>query len=197
MAHYIDAMGKACPQPVILARQALSQGQAPLTIAVDNATAVENLKRLATSRGVTPSASEDAGRFEVTFPQAGSAPAVEAEIRCSPGGRYAVMVGKDHLGEGAPELGYNLLKMFLYTLSQSDTAPASVLFINGGVKLPAGDEQDVLSSLRALEENGADILVCGTCLNFYGIADQLKCGIVSNMYDILSKMQDADKVITV
>lgn len=51
MAHYIDAMGKACPQPVILAKQALDAGQVPLTIDVDNPTAVENLKRMAASPG--------------------------------------------------------------------------------------------------------------------------------------------------
>ena len=197
MAHYIDAMGKACPQPVILARKALNEGQAPLTIAVDNSIAVENLKRLAASRGVEPTVAEDDGRFEIIFPQAGSAPAVEEAIACAPGGGYAVFIGKDHLGEGDPTLGYNLLKMFLYTLSQSEDLPASVLFMNGGVKLPAGEEQEVLASLHTLEEKGVPILVCGTCLNYYGIADACKVGQVSNMYDILTKMQEASKVITV
>ncbi len=197
MAHYIDAMGKACPQPVILARKALNEGQAPLTIAVDNSIAVENLKRLAASRGVEPTVAEDDGRFEIIFPQAGSAPAVEVAPACAPGGDYAVFIGKDHLGEGDPTLGYNLLKMFLYTLSQSEDLPASVLFMNGGVKLPAGEEQEVLASLHTLEEKGVPILVCGTCLNYYGIADACKVGQVSNMYDILTKMQEASKVITV
>lgn len=199
MAHYIDAMGKACPQPVILARQALNQGQAPLTIAVDNPISVENLKRLAVSRGIDPSVSEEAGRFEVTFPQAGSAPIAEPEmVNCAlPGGRYAVFIGKDHLGEGDPTLGYNLLKMFLYSLSQSEKVPTWVLFMNGGVKLPAGEEQDILASLETLQEKGAEVLVCGACLNYYNLADQLKTGQVSNMYDILTKMQDADKVITI
>lgn len=198
MSHYIDAMGKACPEPLILARQALNQGSAPLTIAVDNAIAVENLKRLASSRGIQAAVVEGEGRFEITFPTAGVAPAVEETPSCQTGGgRYAVFIGKDHLGEGDPTLGYNLLKMFLYTLSQSESIPAYVLFMNSGVKLPAGEEQDVLASLRALAEGGAQLMVCGTCLNYYGIADKLQIGQVSNMYDILSKMQEADKVLTV
>ncbi|MEA5060275.1 MAG: sulfurtransferase-like selenium metabolism protein YedF [Clostridia bacterium] len=201
MAHYIDAMGKACPQPVILARKALTQGETPLTIAVDNSIAVENLKRLAVSQGMKASATEKDGRFEVTFLGTGQATqtgGLQPEQESSPaGGCYSVFIGKDRLGEGDPTLGYNLLKMFLYTLSQGDVMPASVLFMNGGVKLPAGEEQEVLASIQALQEKGSEVLVCGTCLNYYGIADKLKVGQVSNMYDIVSRMQAADKVLSV
>ena len=192
MEHYIDAVGKACPQPVILARQALDAGQAPLTIAVDNPIAVENLKRLAAGRGITATAREAAGHFEVAFGQAGQSAAPAPANRNG----YAVLVGKDHLGEGDPTLGYNLMKMLLYTLSQEEGAPASVLFINGGVRLPAGEEAEVLESLHILAQKGAALLVCGTCLNYYGLTDALKVGTVSNMYDILAKMRAAEKVIT-
>lgn len=196
MAHYIDAVGKACPQPVILAKQALSQGQAPLTVAVDNPIAVENLKRLAASQGVGTAVAERDGRFEITFLAAGIEQAGGAGCPRAESGRWAVFIGKDRLGEGDPVLGYNLLKMFLYTLSQGEDIPASVLFMNSGVKLPAGEEQEVLSSIQVLEEKGAEVLVCGTCLNYYGMADKLKAGRVSNMYDILSRMQAADKVLS-
>ena len=107
-----------------------------------------------------------------------------------------MFIGKDHLGEGDQELGYNLLRMALFTLSQGDTLPASVLFMNGGVRLPAGEDAQVLESLQALSGRGVDILVCGTCLNYYGLTDQLKIGTVSNMYDILSHMQEAGKVLS-
>ena len=50
--------------------------------------------------------------------------------------------------------------------------------------------------LKALSDSGTEILVCGTCLNFYGITDQLKVGAVSNMYDIVTRMQKAAKVIS-
>ena len=107
-----------------------------------------------------------------------------------------MFVGKDHVGEGDGELGYNLMKMALYTLSESDDVPASLLFMNAGVKLVAGGEQQVVDSVRALEEKGCEVLVCGTCLDFYGCKDQLAVGEVSNMYDILGRMQEAAKVIT-
>ena len=107
-----------------------------------------------------------------------------------------MFVGKDHVGAGDGELGYNLMKMALYTLSESDDVPASLLFMNAGVKLVAGGEQQVVDSVRALAEKGTEVLVCGTCLDFYGCKDQLAVGEVSNMYDILGRMQEAAKVIT-
>ena len=47
MPGFIDARGKACPMPVVLAKQQLDKGEQKLTVMVDNETAVENLKRLA------------------------------------------------------------------------------------------------------------------------------------------------------
>ena len=46
-----------------------------------------------------------------------------------------------------------------------------------------------------MEEQGVEILSCGTCLNFYGLTDKLKVGSVTNMYDIVESMAKADKVI--
>ena len=116
---------------------------------------------------------------------------------CTPAGcGYAVFIGKDHVGEGDPQLGYNLMKMAIYTLSEGEDAPASVLFMNSGVKLVAGDEQQIIDSVNKLIEKGTEVLVCGTCLDFYGLKEQLKVGEVSNMYDILGRMQEAAKTIT-
>lgn len=196
----IDAKGKACPIPVILAKQAISDGADAFTIQVDNTTAVENLKRLAGNQGFTVSVREGDGAYSLDFARAGAAcPACEAEVDSplpAPSRHYAVFVGRDIIGSGDRELGGNLMRMFFYTLAQSDDLPQSVLFMNAGVKLPAGDEQ-VAEHLKALQAKGVQVLVCGTCLNFYGLTDQLMVGTVSNMYDILSQMQAAAKVITV
>ena len=68
--------------------------------------------------------------------------------------------------------------------------------MNSGVKLVAGDEQQIINSVNKLIEKGTEVLVCGTCLDFYGLKEQLKVGEVSNMYDILGRMQEAAKTIT-
>ena len=192
----IDARGKACPMPVIMAKKEIDGGCKELTVLVDNKTAVENLTRLGNSAGMQVTTGENSDGLFVRLSGDGKF-TEEPVIECPTAGNgYAVFVGKDVVGAGDRELGYNLMKMALYTLAQGDSIPAHVLFMNDGVKLPAGEEQQVIDSLMTLIEKGTKVLVCGTCLNFYGIADRLKVGTVSNMYDILGAMQRADKVIT-
>ncbi len=197
MSRIIDAKGQACPKPVLMAKEAISAGENAFTVLVDNTTAVGNLQRLAGNQGFDVSVSEADGIFSLDFSRNGEAPVAEAPVAAAPcGSGYAVFVGRDIIGSGDRELGTNLIRMFFYTLAQSDNLPSSILFMNAGVKLPAGDEQ-VEEHLKALADKGVEILVCGTCLNFYGITDKLAVGTVSNMYDIVTKMQEAAKVITV
>ena len=192
----IDARGKLCPQPVILAKKEIDGGCRDLTVLVDNRTAVENLTRLGNSAGMSVTSGESGSGLFVRL--TGEGKIVENPVIACPstGNGYAVFIGKDAVGAGDPALGTSLMKMALYTLAQGDSVPAHILFMNDGVKLPAGEEQQVIDSLMTLTEKGSIVLVCGTCLNFYGIADRLKVGTVSNMYDILSAMQRADKLIT-
>lgn len=70
-----------------------------------------------------------------------------------------------------------------------------MLFMNAGVRLPTLDEQ-IPAHLKSLADAGVEILVCGTCLSFYGLTDQLQVGTVSNMYDIVTRMQRAAKVVS-
>ncbi len=192
----IDARSKACPQPVIMAKKELDGGCRDLTVLVDNRTAVENLTRLGNSAGVSVTVGEIEGGFAVRM--TGEAKPVETPVIACPasGMGYAVFIGKDHVGAGDHTLGYNLMKMALYTLAQGDSIPAYVLFMNDGVKLPAGEEPQVIESIQTLTDKGSIVLVCGTCLNFYNLTERLKIGTVSNMYDILNAMQRADKVIS-
>ena len=197
MSPIIDARGKACPTPVIMAKKAISAGESTFTVLVDNTTAVENLKRLAENQGFDAAVTEQGGAFHLAFVRTGCAACEEAvnSPLPAPGGDWAVFVGRDIIGDGDRELGTNLMRMFFYTLSQGEDKPGAVLFMNAGVKLPTLDEQ-IVEHLKALEAAGVEIQVCGTCLNFYGLTDQLKAGTVSNMYDIVSRMQRAAKVLS-
>lgn len=198
----IDAFGMQCPKPLVLAKKEIDAGCRELSVQVDNETAVKNLTRLGGKTGLAVSVDDIEGGWLVSFAEGdGEAPApvpapTGAACATGAGCGYAVFVGKDHVGEGDGELGYNLMKMALYTLSESDDVPASLLFMNSGVKLVAGGEQQVVDNVSALAEKGTEVLVCGTCLDFYGVKDQLAVGEVSNMYDILGRMQEAAKVIT-
>lgn len=196
MSHIIDAKGKPCPQPVILAKQAIAAGEGAFTVEVDNPTAVGNLQRLAASQGYAVQAEERAGGvFALAFERTGEAAACCEAVEAAQPKTYTVFVGRDIIGDGDRELGANLMRMFFYTLLQSDDLPQSICFMNAGAKLPACDEQ-VAGHLKGLLEKGVEVLVCGTCLNFYGLSDQLRVGTVSNMYDIVTRMQRAAKVVS-
>lgn len=191
----LDARGQACPKPLMMAKKELDAGSEGLAIKVSNESAVQNLTHLAKRMGRELSVEEGEGEWTLTFGDAdGSAPqAAETQKALEP---YAVFVGKDHVGAGDETLGHNLMKMALYTLSESGNPPAYLLFMNSGVKMVAGGEQEVVNSVTSLIAQGTEVLVCGTCLDFYGLKEQLAVGDVSNMYDILGRMQAASKVIT-
>lgn len=194
----IDAKGKACPMPVVMAKKEMETGTAEFGITVDNAIAVENLKKLAASQGFTPTVTEADGVFTVTMLRTG-APAAEAPEIISCGaptnGSWVVFAGKDVIGAGAEELGHSLIKMFFYTLAEGSKLPDAIVFMNSGVRLVTENEQTV-EQLKRLEERGVRLVVCGTCLNYYSLTEKLQCGTVSNMYDIVETMTAAAKVIT-
>lgn len=199
MGILVDAKGRPCPIPVVLAKKEIDGGAAEFTVEVDNATAVENLQRLADSRDYRTTVQSADGIFSIDFTRApreqAAQPGADARDAAPANRSWAVFVGRETVGEGDPELGGSLMKMFFYTLAQSDDLPEAVLFMNGGVRLPTLDDQ-VAGHLRELAGRGVEILVCGTCLNFYGIADKLQAGTVSNMYDIVERMKRAGKVVS-
>lgn len=197
MGKVVDALGKPCPMPVIMTKKEIESGEEKLLVKVDNRVAVENLKKLAASCGYqTETKEEDSVYLVSMWKGCAECEEILSELPSAvPREDYVVFIGKEWIGDGDHELGKNLMRMFFYTLTESEHLPTAVLFMNGGVRLPVGDEQ-IISHLGALKEKGVDILVCGTCLSFFGIAEELKIGNVSNMYDIAGRMQTAGKVIT-
>ena len=187
----IDAGGKQCPIPVIMAKKQLEAGEQDVEIIVDGPTQVGNLERLGDALGRKATSEPFGDKFLVKFANGETikgASVAEADT-------YAVFFNTNAIGTNSSELGGNLAKMAIFTLSESERVPSYVLFMNEGVKLPAGDEPQIIENLNTLIEKGTQVLVCGTCLNFYGIKDDLKVGTVSNMYDILGAMQEVSKVI--
>jgi intracellular sulfur oxidation DsrE/DsrF family protein len=71
-----------------------------------------------------------------------------------------------------------------------------VIFVNGGVKLTIS-ESPVLEQLQVLENMGVSILVCGACLEYFGLTDKKAVGATTNMLDIVTSLQLADKVLRV
>ena len=192
----IDARGKQCPIPVIMAKKELDAGAQDVEILVDGQTQIDNLVRLGDTLGRPATSEPFEDKFLVKFVN-GETKKVEFDTAsCGTGSTYAVFFNSNAIGTNEGERGGNLAKMAILTLSESDLLPAYMLFMNEGVKLVAGDcPQQNVDCLNAMIEKGTKVLVCGTCLNFYGIKEELKVGTVSNMYDILGAMQEVAKTI--
>jgi len=204
----VDARGQACPQPVILAKKAMEENDR-ITVLVDNSIAVENIRRLAVKMACGFAVKEKAaGVWEIALTRTGppeSAPAgiapeaVDDLLSCAPGeakeaGPLVVALSDDHMGRGDDTLGDVLMRSFLHTLLQLQPRPAQIVCYNAGVKLVLKDAA-VLDDLQELEKTGTEILVCGTCANFYGVADQVGVGHISNMYDIVETLAGAGRVV--
>ena len=197
----VNAIGDACPIPVVKTLHALKElgGAGTVQTLVDNEIAVQNLTRLAESKGCTIETEKRSEKeFCVTITTAGAVAAAEnEEISCTvPAAKKktVVVVSADHMGEGDEELGRILIKGFIFALTQQEHLPSTILFYNGGAKLTC-EGSESLEDLKDLAARGVEILTCGTCLNFYGITEKLQVGSVTNMYDIVERMSSADRVI--
>ena len=194
---HIDAKGKNCPLPVILAKKAIDGGADSFTIEVDDEIACKNLEKLAAGSGFDVSYRADGRtllfyRYEGAFPRPDTHVPPMAEAR-PPLGETVYFAASETLGDGAEELGRTLMEMFFFTLAQGEP-PAGVVLMNGGVRLTVEGGQTA-AHLVALEKAGCPVLVCGTCLQYYGLADCLAAGQVSNMYEIAAFLDAAEKVV--
>ncbi|EHI97733.1 selenium metabolism protein YedF [Clostridium sp. DL-VIII] len=201
MNKIINAKGKECPIPVIMAKKEIDNGNRNFTIEVDNNIAVQNLQKLANSQSLLIDIQEENNIFKVKFINKDNECIEcnemlnEFEENKNQTGSWSVFVGKEIIGAGNEELGKSLMKMFFYTIAEASDLPKSILFMNDGVKVPTLNEQ-AIEHLKDLETKGVEILTCGACLNFYKLENELKAGKVSNMYDITNAMKESSKVIT-
>lgn len=192
----VNAVGKACPEPVIMTRAAVEKGATELEVLVDNAVAVSNVTRFLEGQGFRVQHQENGGEFKVTARREGTAPAA-GPAPCNRGGaRLAVLIAGKTLGREDKELGEVLIKGFLGTLSKLETPPAVLALMNEGVKLALSDAS-TCDHLKDLERTGTKILVCGTCTNHFGITERVGVGTISNMFEILEAVTGADKVLSV
>ncbi|MGN0979322.1 MAG: sulfurtransferase-like selenium metabolism protein YedF [Candidatus Avoscillospira sp.] len=197
----VNAMGEACPMPVVKATQALREmtEAGVLEVLVDNEIAVQNLTRMGAGKGYAVQAEKQgdakyAVRILVNTPPTEAAPAPEPACVPDARGDVVVAVGSSTMGQGNDELGATLMKGFLFAVSQLPKLPKTILFYNGGAKLTTEGSAS-LEDLKKLEAQGVEVLTCGTCLNYYGLTEKLAVGGVTNMYAIVEKLAAASHVI--
>ncbi len=107
---------------------------------------------------------------------------------------YVIAISSDQMGGGDEGLGRILIKAFLNSLHGQALQPTHVLFYNSGVIL-CREDSDVLPALKDLERNGIEIVLCGTCVDYYDLKNRLGAGTVSNMGYVTGVMARAGHVV--
>lgn len=196
----VDARGQLCPKPVIMTKKELDNLQSGIvTTIVDNEVAMSNVSKLAQSQGysfIIDKNKEDEYYIHIT--KGGIGEEVTPNIQ-TPNTTYkdlTIAIGSDKMGVGGEELGKILMKSFIYTVKETTPFPTTMVFFNSGVYLTC-EGSEVLEDLKALANEGVEILSCGTCLDYYNIKDKIQVGEIGNMYTIYEKMRNANNTINI
>ena len=203
MTKAIDARGLSCPAPVLMAKEAVEKDRLDVVeVLVDNEAARENVSRFLGSQQFSVSSVPEGNDYKISARRQGDVPETlhEPEISCQPNNEHQqkimVLMATDRLGFGDDELGRKLVISFIKTLREMGDELWRLVLVNNGVKLTIA-ESPVLEDLIAYEKEGLTILVCGTCLTHFDLLEAKKVGATTNMLDIVTAMQLADKVINI
>lgn len=187
----VDALGQVCPMPVIMTKNTLKEiEEGEIEVSIDNKISKENIEKFATQMNFPFVTREENGIFYITITKSLNNSYVEKKQEEN----IVVVIASDKMGEGDSDFGHTLLKGFIYTLTEMDKLPDTILFYNRGVFLTTITDSTV-KDLKILESKGVEILSCGACCNFYQLEDKVSVGTVSNMYTIVEKQMNASKVI--
>ena len=196
-----DVRNLACPGPVLKLRSLLDEGEREIQFHVADELCRSNVTRFAASRNLgTEVEAQDDGTFVVRFSIADDAslgPDAQPPAEVVAGtatGPTLVQVTANTMGTGDDDLGALLMRSFIKTLPELDSVPDAIIFYNSGVKLCC-EGSLLLDDIRALEASGVEIIACGTCLNYYEIADKLAVGRVTDMLEIAGRLAAAGRVV--
>jgi len=198
----VDARKLACPAPVLMTKEAVENKQPEeIQVIVDNEASSQNVTRFLESQSYAVTVESEGTEFKLTGVRGEGRE--KAESRPAPQKKAAerdkkimVMVSTDRMGYGDDTLGLKLMINFLKTIGEMGGELWRLVFVNNGVKLAVIDSE-VLDVLKNFESEGVHIMVCGTCLTHFDLLDQKRVGETTNMLDIVTAMQAADKVINI
>lgn len=195
----LNCRGLACPQPVLRTKHLIESNPDVLefAVAVDNVAAAQNVVRFLESRGFGASVEQNGTDFEIKaakYEETDGEATTTEEAGSSK--KTLALITKDTMGSGDDVLGTGLVLSFLSTLNEMGEALWRLVFLNSGVKLTI-DGAKTLPAIQQLEAQGVSVLVCGTCLTHFKLLDQKRVGETTNMLDIVTSLQLADKVISV
>ena len=192
----LDCRNLNCPEPLLRTKKALGElkiGES-LEILVNDVAPRENIKRFLAKNG-----------FEAKISQAGADTLIKTvktdelkdesidDIYCSvtaPKRGKVIFLNEEQCGSGP--IGKSLLAKFLGAALSLDEKPVKVIFVNNAVLITTNRGHECFEAIKKLNEAGAEILSCGSCLEGYELVDKLAIGEISNAYeimDVLSKYE--------
>lgn len=188
----VNAIGFVCPVPVIMTKKALNEiNEGEIEVLVDNETAKQNLEKLAKELGYEFKSCKVGKNFQVVINKKQNEDKKETKEE-----NIVVVIDSDEMGKGDEELGKILVKGFIYSLTEMETLPKTVILYNKGVLLATVNE-NTIEDFKKLESMGVEIISCGTCANYYHVQDKLQVGSLTNMYTIVDRQFKATKLIRV
>lgn len=197
----LDCKGLACPKPVLRCKDCIENDSPDeFEVIVDNEAAKENVSRFLDTKCYNADVRYEDGIWRITGTRRDDAGAQAEPCPVYPVSqeeqRICVLITSSRIGRGDDELGSRLMLNFLDTLPELGGELWRVILLNSGVKLAVKDSA-VLKQLKKIDEMGVTILVCGTCLDFFGLLDAKAVGQTTNMMDVVTSLQLASKVIHV
>jgi len=192
----LDCRNLNCPEPLLRTKKALDElkiGES-LEILVNDVAPRENIKRFLAKNG-----------FEAQISQAGADTLIKTvktdelknanidDIYCNvaaPKRGKVIFLNEEQCGSGP--IGKSLLAKFLGAALSLDEKPVKVICVNNAVRITTNRGHECFEAIKKLNEAGAEILSCGSCLEGYKLVDKLAIGEISNAYeimDVLSKYE--------
>jgi len=194
MSVVIDARGLSCPQPIVRAKKAVDEGISEFEILVSDDASKENLKKFADNSGyAVESIVVDSGAYRIKMKKTSFIETKTDSAKEEFSKKKALLIASDRIGRGSDELGSKLLLAFIYTLTELEKKPGVIILMQSGVRL-ATEEPQAIENLKKLTDSGTDIILCGTCLDYFGLKEKVAVGRVSNMYEIAEILLTADIV---
>jgi len=192
----VNAKGLACPQPVVLSMKALSEMESgKVIVSVDNEVARDNVKRMAEHEGcsVTVEGKSDGFELQITRVPPAKFPTELITDKKVVGETLVYLFESDFIGRNR-ELGKILINGFLNAINSLPKRKSKIVLISNGVRLAIAGSY-VLDTLLELKQSGFEILICGTCLDFFKIRDKVRVGTISNALEIMGALTNESKVV--
>jgi selenium metabolism protein YedF len=199
----IDARGMQCPRPIIETKKALKETDYgdSFDVLIDNETSLGNVCKFLDDNRCSHHKRMEKGYWRLTV-SPGEIDIIDkpeeeycsVEVASVNPGRYVVSITSDSMGHGDEVLGKRLMTSFVNLLTELDTMPSAVLCYNAGVKL-ALPGSPVVETLAELEKRGVEVILCGTCIDFYGLKGKTVVGSTGDMFLIAGKLTEASSVI--